>query len=281
MHVSFNCPCCGQHLEGNLPARPRSLKCPKCRLEVLPPGSDSRPSRLTGWFFALNKQQQICAGSLILISGLAIGLVALTYGDDSSPGSMESDEFIAETSPAPFTSDSPATAVDESGRQAVISREQSEREATLNSNGGSPPQTQASDSATTQDVADEPDPSKTRLETFVARAEPEPETRRQTNPAPTQPSVPSARRSGSEPNSNKEPRWPRLAAVVKNARWPAPTLTDASFRKWQTFIRPTAAELKWRDIRWHTELEDAAAEARRLQRPILLWTMNGHPCGET
>jgi hypothetical protein len=64
-------------------------------------------------------------------------------------------------------------------------------------------------------------------------------------------------------------------------RWPAPTLTDANYSEWLRFIRPASDELKWRKVRWHRSLSEAAAEARRLQRPILLWTMNGHPCGET
>ena len=65
------------------------------------------------------------------------------------------------------------------------------------------------------------------------------------------------------------------------SRWPAPNLTDANYSEWLAFIRPTADELKWRKVRWHKSLSEAAAEARQLQRPILLWTMNGHPCGET
>jgi hypothetical protein len=73
------------------------------------------------------------------------------------------------------------------------------------------------------------------------------------------------------------------AAVGRDdsARWPAPELTDDSYRKWLEFIRPTDEELKWRQVRWHKSLSEAAAEARKLERPILLWTMNGHPCGET
>jgi hypothetical protein len=76
-------------------------------------------------------------------------------------------------------------------------------------------------------------------------------------------------------------KWPALEQVVRNAQWPAPELTDATFAQWSKHIRPSEKQLKWRKIRWHTELEDAAAEAKRLNRPLLLWTMNGHPCGET
>ena len=74
---------------------------------------------------------------------------------------------------------------------------------------------------------------------------------------------------------------PAASGQEPAARWPAPNLTDDNYRDWLTFVRPTDAELKWRQVRWHKSLSAAAAEARSLQRPILLWTMNGHPCGET
>ncbi len=67
-----------------------------------------------------------------------------------------------------------------------------------------------------------------------------------------------------------------------DVRWPHPTLTDDNLDEWLTFIQPTKQELTWRNnIRWHTSLAAAAEEARRLKRPILLWTMNGNSCGET
>ena len=69
------------------------------------------------------------------------------------------------------------------------------------------------------------------------------------------------------------------SAQERPVRWPAPELDDDNLRQWMTFIRPTREELKWRQVRWHKSL--SVAEAKRLQRPILLWTMNGHPCGET
>ena len=67
-----------------------------------------------------------------------------------------------------------------------------------------------------------------------------------------------------------------------DVRWTHPTLTDDNLDEWLTFIQPTKQELTWRNnIRWHTSLAAAAEEARRLKRPILLWTMNGNSCGET
>jgi len=63
--------------------------------------------------------------------------------------------------------------------------------------------------------------------------------------------------------------------------WPAPVLSDDNVRDWGEFIRPSKDDLAWRGVRWHRHLDEAAAEARKLGRPILLWAMNGHPCGET
>jgi len=70
-------------------------------------------------------------------------------------------------------------------------------------------------------------------------------------------------------------------AAAQQYQWAAPKLTDKNLQQWLTFIRPTQKELKWRKIRWHKSLSVAAREAKRLNRPILLWTMNGHPCGIT
>ncbi len=72
-----------------------------------------------------------------------------------------------------------------------------------------------------------------------------------------------------------------LPPASGEVRWPAPVVTEDNLEHWVTFIRPTKEDLKWRDIRWHNNLATAQQEARRLQRPILLWTMNGNPCGET
>lgn len=63
--------------------------------------------------------------------------------------------------------------------------------------------------------------------------------------------------------------------------WEVPDFTNANLDRWIDFIRPSDEELGWRGVRWHSSLSEAAAEADRLKRPILLWAMNGHPCGET
>ena len=63
--------------------------------------------------------------------------------------------------------------------------------------------------------------------------------------------------------------------------WPVPEITESNFDEWMQFVEPGSDELGWRKMRWHRSLSEAAREARELNRPILLWAMNGHPCGET
>jgi hypothetical protein len=60
-----------------------------------------------------------------------------------------------------------------------------------------------------------------------------------------------------------------------------PVLGEASYRKWIDFVRPSADDTKWEQLGWRTELGAAIEEARKLERPVLLWAMNGHPLGCT
>jgi hypothetical protein len=56
-----------------------------------------------------------------------------------------------------------------------------------------------------------------------------------------------------------------------------PLLGDGAVRKWIDFIRPGAEDLRWARLSWRDELGAAVLEAKKLQRPLLLWAMNGHP----
>lgn len=61
-----------------------------------------------------------------------------------------------------------------------------------------------------------------------------------------------------------------------------PAAPDAStLADWLTAIEPDAVESAYRAIPWRNELAPAIEEALALGRPILLWTMNGHPLGCT
>lgn len=71
-----------------------------------------------------------------------------------------------------------------------------------------------------------------------------------------------------------------LLLVPQGAEMPeAPTARTLS--SWRTAIEPDEVELSFRSIPWRNELAPALVEARALGRPILLWTMNGHPLGCT
>lgn len=58
-------------------------------------------------------------------------------------------------------------------------------------------------------------------------------------------------------------------------------LTSTNYREWIDYIRPSDDEDKWREISWRNKFMPAVEEAKKLDRPILLWAMNGNPCGET
>ncbi len=71
------------------------------------------------------------------------------------------------------------------------------------------------------------------------------------------------------------------AAASAAAQDGPPNLDEASYKQWIDFIIPSAEENKWEKVGWRTEFAAAAQEAKALQRPVLLWAMNGHPCGLT
>ena len=54
-----------------------------------------------------------------------------------------------------------------------------------------------------------------------------------------------------------------------------------NYQRWLTFIQPDAKEQAYKEIPWRNHFWTAVTEAKELQRPILLWTMNGHPLGCT
>ena len=75
-----------------------------------------------------------------------------------------------------------------------------------------------------------------------------------------------------------------MVLMNAHAQRNAPTNTSPTmdnFREWVSYIRPGEEENAWREIPWRNEFMPAVNEAKALDRPILLWAMNGNPCGET
>jgi len=58
-------------------------------------------------------------------------------------------------------------------------------------------------------------------------------------------------------------------------------LNDSNYEIWRDHILPEASEMAWEEIPWLTTFKDGILAADAAQKPLLLWTMNGHPLGCT
>lgn len=79
-------------------------------------------------------------------------------------------------------------------------------------------------------------------------------------------------------------------ALVLGATLPAMAVQDPvappppgapSFEELRALVLPSAEELAWQEIPWRASLWEGVIEAQGLEKPILLWAMNGHPLGCT
>ena len=62
-------------------------------------------------------------------------------------------------------------------------------------------------------------------------------------------------------------------------KWPVPAADAKSLRALIDQVRPSDDELKFKRIGWRSDFWAAVQEAKALQRPILLWSDQGHPLG--
>ncbi len=61
-----------------------------------------------------------------------------------------------------------------------------------------------------------------------------------------------------------------------------PLRIDAStFEAWLERITPVPRDLYYQQIPWRLRLSEGVDDAARLDKPILLWLMDGHPLGPT
>jgi hypothetical protein len=58
-------------------------------------------------------------------------------------------------------------------------------------------------------------------------------------------------------------------------------LSDENYAVWRDHILPDPNELAWEQIPWLTTFKDGILAADAARKPLLLWTMNGHPLGCT
>jgi hypothetical protein len=58
-------------------------------------------------------------------------------------------------------------------------------------------------------------------------------------------------------------------------------LNEENYTVWRDHILPNPSEMAWEQIPWLTTFKDGIRAADAADKPLLLWTMNGHPLGCT
>jgi hypothetical protein len=58
-------------------------------------------------------------------------------------------------------------------------------------------------------------------------------------------------------------------------------LNERNYEQIRKALAGPKDESGWRKISWRPSFGEAVVEARKQEKPILLWVMNGHPCGMT
>ena len=75
------------------------------------------------------------------------------------------------------------------------------------------------------------------------------------------------------PLAGQAPERPPAKAKVE--------LNDRNYAEWRKHILPDTGELACQQIPWSTTFKDGIVAADAAGKPLLLWTMNGHPLGCT
>lgn len=68
-----------------------------------------------------------------------------------------------------------------------------------------------------------------------------------------------------------------ILSVALAAELRAEPLTDANYEAVRDHVLPKADDLGYQAIAWRPSYWEAVVEAQKHDKPILLWTMNGHP----
>lgn len=66
-----------------------------------------------------------------------------------------------------------------------------------------------------------------------------------------------------------------------NAQSQTPLLTSANAQQWKASIEPDSQEALYLQISWRESLLRGLREAKREDKPVMLFAMNGHPLGCT
>ena len=58
-------------------------------------------------------------------------------------------------------------------------------------------------------------------------------------------------------------------------------LTETTYPAILKALQNLPVKTYWKEIPWRPNFGEAIKDARKEDKPILLWAMNGHPCGMT
>ncbi|MCC7510001.1 MAG: hypothetical protein IT464_11625 [Planctomycetes bacterium] len=72
-----------------------------------------------------------------------------------------------------------------------------------------------------------------------------------------------------------------LLLLPLSATHSAEELTEASYDRIVKHIMPSAEEEAWRKLAWRTTFWQGVMDANKEDKPVMLYTMNGHPFGCT
>jgi hypothetical protein len=72
-----------------------------------------------------------------------------------------------------------------------------------------------------------------------------------------------------------------ISTSHSNAQSQPPLLTSASAPQWRAAIEPDSQEALYLQISWRESLLRGLLEAKREDKPVMLFAMNGHPLGCT
>lgn len=60
-----------------------------------------------------------------------------------------------------------------------------------------------------------------------------------------------------------------------------PEVDQTKVDAWRDHIKPHGSELAWEQVGWRSDVWGAILEAHDTGKPLLIWSMNGHPKGFT
>jgi hypothetical protein len=92
--------------------------------------------------------------------------------------------------------------------------------------------------------------------------------------------VPSQRvLAGKSPTRGPARQWTPSDSQARELSEIGLSLEEAN--RWATFLQPTEQESVWDSVDWRLSIWEAVVEAADTGRPLLLFSMNGHPEGFT